>query len=201
MIRILHVPSTTIYGSVELLSPSQLPRQLYNAAIAIAQITGLAYLEDYEPAWFIALFSSSSILAVAAALAFSLRACTKAPHEGGNTPLDGLLLLCVLSLRAVLSSSLVLNIELRSVYLFLWYLLLSLSVVSLVKRCGSRGKRLIMSMVCFLSLSNLYVSYAPNVYLSVQKPENLWSQVADDLKSSMAGGNLPMWWPAIPMGK
>ena len=79
MIRILHVPSTTIYGSVELLSPSQLPRQLYNAAIAIAQITGLAYLDDYEPAWFIALFSVSSILVVTAALALSLRACIKAP--------------------------------------------------------------------------------------------------------------------------
>ena len=182
LIRALHVPATTIYGSVELLSPDQLPQQLRNAAVAIAQITGLSYVDTYGPAWFIALFSLASIAVVLLALWNSAYRWLRRRDEAReNAPLDVLLALCVISLLAVLSSSLVLNIEIRSVYLFMWYMLVSLSAASLARRYGPVGRRLVMASLCVLSLFNLYASYAPNVRRSLQQPENLWSQVADEL--------------------
>ena len=89
-----------------------------------------------------------------------------------------LLALCVLSLLAVLSSSLVLDIEIRGVYLFLWYLLVALSAASLL---AGRGRQLVLFCLCLLSLGNLHVSYSGNVRTALQRPDNTWSMVGEAL--------------------
>lgn len=92
-------------------------------------------MDTYGPAWFIALFSLASIAVVLLALWNSAYRWLRRRDEAReNAPLDVLLALCVISLLAVLSSSLVLNIEIRSVYLFMWYMLVSLSAASLARR-------------------------------------------------------------------
>ncbi len=182
-IRALDVPSSTIYGSVELVSPDQFSRHLENIVLAVGQITGLSYLDNYGPTWFMLLFCFGTIavtvlnLAVAGYQWVRHREAAKAV-----APLDVLTALCVLSLLAVLSSSLVLSIELRSVYLFMWYVLISLSVVSLLKRLSwSWGKRAVAAALCVLALFNLYGSYVSNMRTSLLKPINVWYQVACEL--------------------
>ncbi len=179
LIRALSIPSTTIYGSVEPLSPDRLSRQLDRAAEAVAQITGLSYWDTYDPGWFIALFSLTSIGAVLLALWNAARRQLRGGDRARErAPLDVLLALCVLSLLAVLSSSLVLDIEIRGVYLFLWYLLVALSAASLL---AGRGRQLVLFCLCLLSLGNLHVSYSGNVRTALQRPDNTWSMVGEAL--------------------
>ena len=182
-IRLLGVPSHSIYGSVEFLSPGQLPQHLYDLFLAAAQVTGVGYLSAYGPRWFILLFSLASILAAGAALLLGLRDLghTPRPESGVNTPLDALLALCVLSLLVTAASGLVFNIQIRSVYLFLWYLLVALAVVSLLRRFRPAGKRVVLAALCALSVLNLRYSYLPNLQMIHARPQTTLIQVADEL--------------------
>ena len=181
-IQILNVPSSTIYGAVEPLSPDQLSAHLMNALRAIADITGLGYLDTYGPTWFMLLFCFGTIGVVV--LAFGAAVFQWIVHREAAqaaAPLDVLMALCVISLLAVLSSSLLLSIDIRSVYLFLWYVLISLAVASLLKRFQGWAKRGVLAGLCILALFNLYVSYAPNLRTALQKPINVWYQVSCEL--------------------
>ena len=181
-IRALHVPAATIYGSVELLPLDQLPDHLRRAVGAISQITGLGYLSTYDPPWFLALFGLATIGVVLLALGSALLGWIRHREQARtHTPLDALLSLCVISLLAVLSSGLVLNVDLRSIYFFLWYLLIALSFASLLARCRTLGRRAVLAGLCLLSLSNLYFSYGPNIRKALEQPEDLWFRVAEEL--------------------
>ena len=181
LIRALQVPSTTIYGSVELLSPELIPQHLRSAAEAISQIPGFSYL-SWGPTGFLSVFCIGTVSTVILALVHCLYGwLRRREEERVHAPMDVLLFLCVLSLLAVLSSSLVLNIEVRSVYLFLWYLLVALSFAPLLDRYRIAGRRLVLACLCLLSLGNLYVSYEGNVRSAIQQPDNTWSLVGEAL--------------------
>ena len=80
LIRALQVPSTTIYGSVELLSPELIPQHLRSAAEAISQITGFAYL-SWRPTRFLSVFCIGTVSTVILALVHCLHGWLRRREE------------------------------------------------------------------------------------------------------------------------
>ena len=180
-IRWLDIPSTTIYGSVELLPPELLPQHLENVLQAISQVVGFAYL-SWGPDPFLIPFCLATVVAVV--LAFGLCGygwLVRRDRERSHAPMDAMLLLCLISLLAVISTSLVLNMNASALYLFLWYLLVALSVASLLARLGRWGKRLVLCCLCLLALGNLKVSYGQSLERALERPDNTWSLVGEAL--------------------
>ena len=180
-IRLLDIPSSTIYGSVRLLSPDQLGEHLHDLGKAVLEITGFAYRYWTEPA-FLLPFCTAAVAVVAAALIRCLYGwLRRRDGERAHAPVDVLLALCVISLLGTAATSLVLDMNSSALYLFLWYLLVALSAASLTARCGVWGRRLVLGCLCALSLCNLHFSYSKSVMDSFTKPANAWSLAGEAL--------------------
>ncbi len=187
-IRLLHVPAVQIYGELSLAHPEDLPDRLIRLIKAGTKITGLWYVKYYASrngalAFFILIFS---ILSITAVLAACWRTAMRLYH--GNTGgLELLICLCVLSIAAVCASLLLFRMEIRSVYLFMWYLLVCLSVVSMLSVDCKRGKRLALILLCAISAANLYFSYKDSLACSLdpdfKNNPPYYTEIADELVS------------------
>lgn len=177
LIRLLDVPAVRIYGDLSVRSLSGMAESMGTAFRAMRSVTGVRYVEFYDPDWFIILFSLLSIAAVTAALWQAAGRWSR--KEAGG--LEALIGLCVLSLAAVIASSVLLDISLRSVYLFVWYPLVCLSVVYFAKTGSVRRKVTVLVLLCVLSAANLYVSYQPGVSAVLTGGGDEWQEIADYL--------------------
>ncbi len=177
LIRLLDVPAVSIYGNLSVRPLSEMVESLRTALRATRSVTGLRYVEYYDPDWFIILFSLLSIAAVAVALWQAVVRWRRKEASG----LEALMGLCVLSLAAVIASSVLLELSLRSVYLFVWYLLVCLSVVYLAGISSARWKVAVLALLCALSAANLYVSYQPGVSAALTGGGDGWQEIADYL--------------------
>lgn len=176
-IRALHIPSVSIYGSLGLVRPEQFLFQLKTLLWEGAKTVGIWWYQECSPSWFVIAFSLTTLALVLAALGRSLVRFVRGRREG----LAALLALCVLSLGAVAGSGLVLELTMRSPYLFVWYLLVCLSAVSLVGTERAWRQRGALALLCVLAASNLWYSYAQSVRISLREEDSAWSQAAQVL--------------------
>lgn len=176
LIRSLHVPALHIYGTGSLIRPEQFFSQLRDILQAALQAVGIGYLQ-LDPPWFIISFSMICCAAVAMALWHAVGRVI----QGKAGALDALLALCVLSLLAVAASGLLLSITIRSPYFFIWYLLVCLSVVSLLGTNRAWRRQTVLFLLCIAATANLWYSYKHNVDLSLQNEDNAWTEVAGEL--------------------
>lgn len=164
-IHLLAVPSNPIYGSASLIQPEELPERFRLLSTAAKGITWLAYIDNYVGKYklFLFIFCLVSITSVLLALSVSAVRLWKR-HVGA---LDSLLWLCLISLLAVCASLLLLRISTRSLYLFMWYLMICLSATVLVGWARKNWRRLALVLLCTFSLAGLYFGCLPNVYSSI----------------------------------
>ncbi len=187
-IRLFHVPAVHIYGEMSPVHLGDLPDRLLQLIKAGTKITGLWYVEYYASrngtlAFFILIFS---ILSIAAVLAACRRTAMRL-YCGNTGGLELLICLCVLSIAAACASMLLFQMEIRSVYLFMWYLLVCLSVVSMLRVDNQRGKRLALILLCAISAANLYFSYKDSLVCSLapnfKNNPPYYTDIADELVS------------------
>lgn len=155
-IQKLDVPAVTIYGGFEFSSPDRWADNLNTAIRAMGSVTGLRYADDYEPGWFILLFSAVSIAVVIFALVKI--AFYKKVHFQG---LEAAIIISTLSIVILFVGSIFVNISLRSVYFFVWYALVALCCAYLLRELKGLRKNLTAVLLCILALMNLHYSYAP----------------------------------------
>lgn len=157
LMKLLRIPSRTIYDQVELSSGGLGPRLLGDWH-AIRGIAGLdAALFDEPQAFFFPFFVVTVLLAPAAAVLL-----WKKRREKSGLAL--LWLLCAVSLLGTLLAGAVVQIRMREIYLFLWYLLDALSLIPVLEALGEKGRRAALALLCLLSLGNLLCSYGSSLY-------------------------------------
>lgn len=182
-IHLLQIPSISIIGATTFLPLSRLPGRFLELLTLLKEIAGLAYISSYTPLTngFVLVFS---LAAIAAVLAAAYRGVTRF-RRGNAGPLEVWYALGALSLLAVCMSILLLNINAagRSLYLFIWYFLVCVSVVSLLDTDRAERKRAAMIALCVMSAANLYFSYWGNIRDSLA-PLDSNAAIARDLEDS-----------------
>lgn len=180
---LLQVPSVSIYAK----EAHPLSQRLYFLEDAVCRITGFSYINQFgsRKIWFVLLFSIATVAVVAVAL---WRTAARLQSHQASI-LDALIALCTLSLLAVIASTIVLpKITIRSIYLFMWYFLVCLAVVSLVDADMKRGKRLALALLCIAAALNLRHSYANDLRHALTKGQDTYFpyyvDVADELEKS-----------------
>jgi len=166
LIHMLHIPAVG-YGEtgMSFVPPKDWLLRLSYLFDAVKGITGLSYVTQYsgQRACFILSFSLLTIIVVLASL---YRTAIRL-YKGTAGVLEVLILLCVISLLAVCASTILLPVWPRSIYLFVWYFLICLSVLSLLNVHSKKVRLAATLLLCMISIANLPYSYAANVYVSL----------------------------------
>ena len=162
LMKLLRVPARTIYDRVEL-TGSGLGDRLLADWHALRGVTGLdTALFDAPMAFYLPAFVLSVLLVPAAAVILFKR------RRDANG--IGLLwLLCTVSLLGTLLAGIVVQIRMREIYLFLWYLLVALSLVPVLEAAGEKRNTPLLLVLCLLCLGNLYFSYGSSVRLARER--------------------------------
>lgn len=174
VIRIISPAQITIFGEVNFVSLSQLGEHLSTALRALRSITGLKYLLPEQFSIWLGLFAVFLVLMVLFALFRLLR-------DRDRDSLALCILLCVLSILSVEATSIVLNISLRGIYLFVWYPLVALCGVLLARKLRRPYWQLPLTL---LMAANLCVTYLPYAQQSISGSTDISDEVTQWLKDS-----------------
>lgn len=162
LMKLLRIPSRTIYDQVELGSGG-LAQRLLEDWHALRSIVGLdPALFDFPQAFFFPFFLLTVLLVPAAALLLWRR-------RRERSGLALLWLLCAVSLLGTLLAGAVVEIRMRGIYLFLWYLLDALSLIPVLDALGEKGRSWAVGLLCLLSMGNLCFSYGSSLALARER--------------------------------
>ena len=157
--KLLHVASAPIFGDANLSGTDELIGKFSAIVSAIAEITGVDYLlEGGDCSRFIVLLIVFPIVLFLAAVPFWL-----ARIKQRETPLEQCWILCVIGIFGVFLSTLVLNITLRGIYVFMWFPLVAFSGLILLEKTRKVSQYLVTVLVCLFSLGSLFYCYGPYV--------------------------------------
>lgn len=157
--KLLHVSSAPIFGDANLSGTDQLIEKFRAIVGAIAEITGLDYLlEGGDCSRFIVLLIVFPIVLFLVAAPFWL-----ARVKQRETPLEQCWILCVIGIFGVFLSTLVLNITLRGIYVFMWFPLVAFSGLILLGKTRKVPQYLVTVLICLFSLGSLFYCYGPYV--------------------------------------
>ena len=93
-------------------------------------------------------------------------------------------LLCAISLAAVLASTLVLDIRMREIYLFVWYPFLALSLTLILNAVKARTASVLVLLLCVLSLANLFFSYGTSLRRAAETDDSAYVQFCEDAEAA-----------------
>ncbi len=192
-IKYLDIPACTIYGQMSLSAPSQWGENLKNTLEALKGIIGFGYMGKYEHSWFIAVFAVLTLLFTIAALIHILLS----KRWNG---LEYYIVLFDLSILALFFGSIFVDLNIRSLYFFLWYPAMALSQVYLLLKLKNRGKTIFAGIVLLLCASNLLYSYIPNIQQIRHKEETAETAAAKWLCDNGYETVYGPYWPVAYIG-
>ncbi len=169
--------NTTIYGSLSFLTNENRWSSISTGFRAVRSITGIKYLLGTGGAERNVFVGAAALFFLALVLAATLLWLRDRGREGNA--LYVILSLCWLSFFAVLSINAVVELSIRSIYLFIWYPLVAVSGV-IVYRNLKAGRRAIFTGILSLAvLCNLAASYGNEVDITLKNPHNSRSDVVE----------------------
>lgn len=194
LMSLLQIPSVHIYG----VHSHSLSQRLSSLVRALCGITNLSYIHKFGPnkTWFIFLFSLASIAVVLAAL---WRTAMRLRNHRVNI-LDAMIGLCVLSLLAVCATIVLPKFSVRSIYLFMWYFLVCLSVVSLIDTNTKRGKQLTLALLCIVAALNLRHSYANDLRHALTKGQDTYFSYYVDIAGELEKSDFEILYASVSEG-
>ena len=160
VIRALKIPSMSIYMDNSL-ATEELSQRVRALWVALRGISGLDAVQFGEfRVFFLLFFLFQMILILCAAV------CVVRKLGSGPSATEILWVFCVISLAGVLLAGLLIQIKMRAIYLFVWYLWVALSLMLVLKEDGRKekpGTELMKAFVavaaCILAICNLPASY------------------------------------------
>jgi hypothetical protein len=160
VIRALKIPSMSIYMDNSL-ATEELSQRVRALWVALRGISGLDAVQFGEfRVFFLLFFLFQMILILCAAV------CVVRKLSSGPSATEILWVFCVISLAGVLLAGLLIQIKMRAIYLFVWYLWVALSLMLVLKEDGRKekpGTELMRAFVavaaCILAICNLPASY------------------------------------------
>ena len=156
LMRLMKIPSRSIYDRVAAASET-LAERLHSLWAAWRGISGMDAAFFGEARLFFTLFFLVQLLCVLAAAVLVLKK--------SKTGLDGLArlwLLCLISLCSTLLAGLLIRIQMREIYLFVWYPLVALSLPLVLEQELPFRRALALGAV-LLCLGNLLFSYGSSL--------------------------------------
>lgn len=160
VMELLNPPNVSIYGELETASLADITQRLEPVKTALCEITSLSYVLEGECGKFMALIILGLIaLAVMGALLWLIRI-----HRE-ETALELCWLLLAVGILGVLLSTIVMNITLRGIYLFMWFPLVACSTLMLMKKLPGILNVCVILVLCSASLLGVRDSYG--IYLQL----------------------------------
>ena len=157
-IRALHVPSRSIYDRVSASSGGlwKLVHDLWTAWRGISGLDAAAFGKAPVFFWLFFALQLACVLAAAVSVLRKLRS--------GPDGLGVLWLLCAVSLGGTLLAGLLVQLQMREIYLFLWYPFTAISCAVVLEALPAPvPRRLLAALLCLLCLGNLYFSYGSSL--------------------------------------
>lgn len=160
VIKLLDPPHTSIYGQLEATPITGMVQRLEPLGTALCEITSVNYVLTGECTPKLSLVILGMVLVVAvAAVLWLIRMCRE------ETPLELTWLVLAVGILGVLLSTVVLDITLRGIYLFMWFPLVACSVVMILKKLPELLKIGMILLLCGASLIGMRESYG--IYLDM----------------------------------
>lgn len=154
---------TAVYGSFQLTPLDQIWERFYPIWPAFQVISGLKYGFGENGSPFLAFVSLFCIgIVAAAAVLWLLR--IRRPEN----PLELCWLVCLVGIVGTALSTVVTGVNIRHIYLFLWYPLVAFSALLIFLRLPIWGRGLAVVLVCVLSLGNLTHGYTLGAETALQ---------------------------------
>lgn len=174
-IRLLPVRHFSIYGGASVFSGASLADKLRDVQNAVVTVTGYDYTREGEYRLFFTLMFLSLTLLVLGAVWLLLR------HRRSPSPDDAGLfwMVAALGCLAVIAASFVTSVQLRPIYLFLWYTLPALSLALISQRLKTKLLNALVGFLCVLCAANLYFSYRDDIRLAADPEPTPAQQVCD----------------------
>lgn len=160
----LHLAHTSIYGDMQLTLIGMLPQKLPPIWTAFKEITSLDYALNRDYSIWFALFCFLLLFIFAAAVVIWFSRIQKM-----ESPLELCWLLCLIGMLGVFLSCVVFQMNLRSVYIFMWYPLVAFSGLILLKKLKFWPKVVSVVLTCILGLGCLYHGYYPYAGMAMWK--------------------------------
>lgn len=157
-VKLMNVPSSPIYGNTQMSAVENFGDKLAAVVGAAEEITSLDYLLAGDYSRFLAIVIAVPIvLAVAAALLWIARI------KRQEDALELYWILCLIGIAGVFLSSILMDITLRGIYVFMWFPLVAFSGLMVLRKIPSIPGYAAVAAVCLLSLGSLLYCYGPYV--------------------------------------
>lgn len=164
-VKSLHLPHVNISFERGLQPKGQWIANLKSALLETSKITGLHNLitaaDRTSPVfWLSCLLWLTLVIVTVTALVLILMDLIR-KKDLTDHPMDILVLLLAVSFAGVMASFILIKIDIRSVYLFVWFPLTAASALSVYGRIKGKGKAGLMVLLFVLCLNNMVYTYSP----------------------------------------
>lgn len=190
---LLDIPKAAIYGQTQAAAASQWMERLSAIPAGIAEITSVDYLLAGDYSHLLAGVIGFFLILTAAAVIVRLW-----NFREKNTGLETVWLLLWIGIAGVLLSTVLLEVKLRGIYMFMWFPLVGLSGMMLLKKLPPvfrQGGVLVCCCVCLLGLLYCYRPYLPMLAQQEPTPQKQMSQWAEKQGYTYVYGE---YWGAAP---
>lgn len=167
-VKVLKVPQSTIIGNLEPISASESIERIRLVGDAFLQVSGLEFLRNPDYHWFFGVFALVQVvICIVAAIVWFAHILRK------KTPLELCWLLSLVGIFGVALSSVLFRLELRGIYLFLYYPLVAFSWLMLLEKLQPPAKQIAIIVICIFAFSNLNFSYRNSAETSLQNSPSI----------------------------
>ena len=164
VMKLLNVPMVPIFQSAKESASSQLAQRFAAVVTAICEITSLDYLPSGD---FSRLLAVVILFLIGITVIAAIRWIARVMKPESELELCWVLFL--IGIVGVLLSTIVLDVILRSIYMFMWFPLVALSGLMLIDKLPTAPRYGAMLLVCALSLCSLFYCYKP--YMRIENSE------------------------------
>ncbi|MBQ6928191.1 MAG: hypothetical protein IJQ36_07770 [Oscillospiraceae bacterium] len=172
-VRMLPVRRHEIFEGASVFSGASVLEKLRDVHTALITVSGYDVTRQHEHRLFFILLFLSLTLLVLAAVFLLLR------RRAYLQSAAACWLVALLGCLAVVAASFVSSVQLRPIYLFLYYTLPALSLVLIGERLRPRLRAALMAFFCVLSAANLYFSYHDDLRVALSQEPTPAQQIAD----------------------
>ncbi len=172
-IRLLPVRRHEIYGGASVFSGASLSDKLRDLHMALITVTGYEATRNGESRLFFILMFLALTLLVLGAVSLFLR------KKRGAKGVGCFWIVAALGCLAVIAASFFTSVQLRPIYLFLYYTLPALSFALIAERTKPKQLAGLAAFFCMLSAVNLFFSYKDDLRVALSDEPTPARQIAD----------------------
>ena len=172
-IRLLPVRRHEIYGGASVFSGASLSDKLRDLHMALITVTGYEATRNGESRLFFILMFLALTLLVLGAVSLFLR------KKRGAKGVGCFWIVAALGCLAVIAASFFTSVQLRPIYLFLYYTLPALSFALIAERAKPKQLAGLAAFFCMLSAVNLFFSYKDDLRVALSDEPTPARQIAD----------------------